>query len=55
MRWARHEARMDGGRDVDRVCVGNPEGMSPFRRNTCQGDYNTKMHLQEVGRGSGSG
>jgi len=39
---------MGGGRDVDRVLVGKPEGKRPLGRPRPRRDDNNKMDLQEV-------
>ena len=52
MRWARHVARMEEGRGVLRVLVGNPEGKRPLGRPRRRWEDNIKMDL-EVGRGCG--
>jgi hypothetical protein len=36
MRWAGHLARMEEGRGVYRVLVGNPEGKRPLGRPRCR-------------------
>ena len=50
MRWAGHVARM-GGRGVQRVLVGKPEGKKPLERPRPRWVNNIKMDLREVGRG----
>ena len=46
-------ARMEGGRGVNKVLVGKPEGKSPLGRPRRRWEDNIKMDLQEVGRGCG--
>jgi hypothetical protein len=53
MRWVRHVARMKEGRSVHKVLVGKPERKRPLGRTTRRCEDNTKMDLQEVGRGCG--
>ena len=52
LRWAGHVARMEEGRDVQKVLVGKPEGKRPLGRprHTWEDD-NINMNLQEVERG----
>ena len=50
MRWAGHVARMEEGRDVHKVLVGNPEGKRPLGRPRRRWEDNIKMDLEEVGR-----
>jgi hypothetical protein len=45
---------MGEGRDVHRVLVGKPEGKRPLGRLRRRWEDNTKMDLQEVGRGCGN-
>jgi hypothetical protein len=49
MRWAGRVARMEEGRGVYRVLVGNPEGKRPQGRLRRRWEDNIKMNLQEVG------
>jgi len=49
MRWVGHVARMEEGRDVYRVLVGNSEGRRPLGRPRRRRKGNIKMDLQEVG------
>jgi len=51
MRWARHVARMEEGRDVYRVLVRKPARKRPPRRPSRRWEDNIKMDLQEVGCG----
>ena len=51
MRWAGHAARMEEGRGVHKVLVGNPEGKRPLGRPRRRWEDNIKMDLEEVGRG----
>ena len=44
-------ARMGEGRGVYRVLVGKPEGKRPLGKPRRRWEDNTKMDLQEVGRG----
>ena len=53
MRWALHVARMEEGKVVHKVSVGKPEGKRPLGRPRRRWEDNTKMDLQEVGRGCG--
>ena len=53
MRWAGHVARMEEGRGVHKVLVGNPEGKRPLGRPRRRWEDNIKMDLKEVGRGCG--
>ena len=46
-----HVARMEEGRGVHKVLVGNAEGKRPLGRPRCRWEDNIKMELQEVGRG----
>ena len=51
MRWAGHVARMEEGRGVHKVLVGNPEEKKSLGRTRCRWEDNIKMDLQEVGCG----
>jgi hypothetical protein len=51
MRWARHVARMGGGRGVYRLLVGKPEGKRPLGRPRRRWEDNIRRDLQEVGVG----
>ena len=51
MRWAGHVARMEEGRDVQKVLVGKPVGKRPLGKPRRRWDDNIKMNLEEVGRG----
>jgi len=51
MWWAGHVARMGEERGVYRVLVGKPEGRRPLGRPMRRWMDNTRMVLQEVGRG----
>ena len=53
MRRAGHVARMEEGRGVHKVLVGKPEGKRPLGRPRHKWEDNSKMDLQEVGRGCG--
>ena len=53
MRWARHVARMEEGRGVQKVLVGKPEGKRLLGRPRRRWGDNIKTDLQEVGRGCG--
>jgi hypothetical protein len=53
MRWAGHVARIGEGTVVHRVLVGKPEGKRPLERPKRRWEDNTKMDVQEVGRGCG--
>jgi len=55
MRWAGHVARMGKGRGVYRVLVGKPEGKRPLERPSRRWEDNSKMDLEEVGGGFGTG
>jgi len=55
MRWAGHVTRIGERRDLYRVLVGKPEGKRPLGRPRRRWKDNIKMHLQEVGWGSGLG
>ena len=44
-------ARMEEGRGVHKVLVGNPEGKRPLGRPRRRWEDNIKMDLEEVGRG----
>ena len=60
MRWARHVALVEEGRDVHKVLVGKPEGKRPLGRPRRRWEDNIKMDLQKVGgvwglNGVGSG
>ena len=46
-------ARMDEARGVHKVLVGKPEGKRPLRRPRRRWEDNTKIDLQEMGRGCG--
>ena len=46
-------AHMEEGRGVHKVLVGKPEGKRPLGRPRHRWEDNTKMDLQEVGRGCG--
>jgi len=48
MRWAEHVARMEQGRGVYRVLVGNPEGKKQLGRARHRSEDNIKMDLYEV-------
>ena len=52
MGWAGHVARMGEGRGVYTVLVGKPEGKR-LRRPRRRWENNSKMDLQELGRGCG--
>ena len=52
VRWAGHVARMEGGRGVNKVLVGKPEGKSPLGRPRRRWE-DIKMDIEEVGRGCG--
>jgi hypothetical protein len=49
MRWARHVARMEEGRDVYRVFVGRPEGKRALGRPRRWWEENIKISLKETG------
>jgi hypothetical protein len=49
MRWTGHVARMEEGRGVHRVYVGNPERTRPLGRPRRRWEDNIKMDLEEVG------
>ena len=51
MRWEGHGARMEEGRGVHKVLVGQPEGKRPLGRPRRRWENNIKMDLQEVGCG----
>jgi len=51
MRWAEHVARMEQGRGVYRVLVGNPDGKRQLGRPRLRWEDNIKIDLQEVGCG----
>ena len=51
MRWVGHVGLMGERRGVYRVFVGKPEGKRPLGRPRRRWEDNTKMDLQEVGRG----
>ena len=51
LRWAGHVARMEEGRDVQKVLVGKPEGKRPLGRPRRRWENNAKMDFQEVGCG----
>ena len=53
MRWAGDVARMGEGRAVHKVLVGKPEGKRTLGRPRRRWEDNTKMDLQEMGRGCG--
>jgi hypothetical protein len=53
MRWAAHVARMDEGRGVYRILVGNSEGKRQLVRPRHKWEGNIKKDLQEVGWGCG--
>ena len=53
MRWAGHVARMEEGRGVHKVLVGNPEGKRPLGRQKRRWKNTIMMDLEEVGRGYG--
>jgi hypothetical protein len=53
MRWAGHVARMVEDRGVHRVLVGKREGKRPLGGPRRRWEDNTKIDLQEVGRGRG--
>ena len=53
MRWAGHVARMEEGRGVHKVLVGEPEGKRPLGRPRRRWEDNIKMVLKELGRGFG--
>ena len=44
-------ARMEEGRGVHKVFVGNPEGKSPLGRPRRRWEDNIKMDIEEVGSG----
>ena len=46
-------ARMEEGRGVHKVLVGEPEGKRPLGRPRRRWEDNIKMYLQEVGRDCG--
>ena len=46
-------ARMEEGRGMHKVLVGNPEGKKPLGRQRRRWEDNSKMDLEEVGRGCG--
>ena len=48
-----HVERKGEGRVVHRVLVGKPEGKRPLGRLRSRWEDNTKMDLQEVGKGCG--
>ena len=50
-RWAGHVARLEEGRSVHRVFVGKSEGKRPLGRPRRRWEDNSKMDLEEVGRG----
>ena len=51
MRWAGQVARMGEEREMYRILVGKPEGKRPLGRPRCRWVDNSRMDLQEVGRG----
>jgi hypothetical protein len=51
MRWVGHVARMEEGRGVYRILVGNPEGRRPLGRPRRRWEDNIRMDLREVGCG----
>jgi hypothetical protein len=51
MRWTEHVARMEEGRSVYRVLVGNVEGKRPPGRPRLRWEDNIKIDSQEVGCG----
>ena len=53
MKWAGHVALMEEGRGMHKVLVGKPEGKRSLGRPRRRWEDNTKMDLQEVGRGCG--
>jgi hypothetical protein len=55
MRWARHVARMQEGRNVYRVLVGNPERKKPLVRPRRRWENGIKTDLREIGWGMWSG
>ena len=46
-------ARMEEGRGMHKVLVGNPEGKRPLGRPRHRWEDNIKMELEELGRGCG--
>jgi hypothetical protein len=55
MRWARHVARTEEGRNVYRILVGKPEGKRPLGRPRPRWEGEIKMDLREIGWGVWSG
>ena len=53
MRRAEHVARMEKGRGVHMVLVGEPEGKRPLGRPRRRWEDNIKMDVQEVGGSCG--
>jgi hypothetical protein len=49
MRWAGHVARMEEGRGVYGILVGNPEGKRSLGRPRRRWEYNFKLDLRETG------
>jgi hypothetical protein len=49
IRWAWHEARMGGKRNVYRVLVGKPKGRRPLGNPKHRWVDNIKMDLREIG------
>jgi len=49
MRWAKHEARMEGKKFVYIVLIGRPDGKGTLGRPRRRWKDNIKMYLQEVG------
>jgi hypothetical protein len=52
MRWTGNVARVEEGRGVYRVLVGNAEGKRPLGRPRLRWEDNIKMNIQELGCGS---
>jgi hypothetical protein len=49
LRWAGHVARMEQGRRVYMVLIGNPEWKRPLGRRRRRWEDNIKLDLREVG------
>ena len=52
-RWAGHAARMEEGKVLHKVLVEKLEGKRPLGRPRCRWEDNTKIDVQEGGRGCG--
>ena len=54
LRWARHVARMEEGRDAFKVLTGKPTGKRPLRRPWRRWEGNNRMDLEEIGINAGN-